>query len=119
MPGAPPVNATFLLSVVTGIAAGCVQGGQEKKIMKLHPEKYPPGVDQYVKDFYRHWRAGEVKLCSLASIRAFMQNKKQEKAQFVIQKEMSKMASMSSVRAAATPGSPSQAWGADSQPSAA
>jgi len=81
MPGLVPVNVTFVLSIVFAIAAGAIQGAQEKKLKKAHPERYPPGIDQHLKEFYQRWKRGEIrKLCSLHTLRELMRESKEAKA---------------------------------------
>jgi len=91
MPGTAPVNITFGLSIIFAIAAGITQGGQEKKLQAMDPERYPPGLGHHFKEFYKKWRNREIKLCSLKTIKAFLNHSKEEKAKWVIANELQRM----------------------------
>lgn len=89
--GMIPVNVTFVLSIVFAIAGGVVQGTQEKKLMALHPERYPPGLGKAAKDVYLAWRRGELKLCSLKAIREISRITKEEKAKHHLASQLQRM----------------------------
>ena len=57
--GAGPVNATFVLSIICGIAAGVIQGSVEKKIRLKHPGKFPPDPAEALAKAWKKWRAGD------------------------------------------------------------
>jgi hypothetical protein len=89
--GMIPVNVTFVLSIVFAICGGVVQGGQEKKLMALNPEKYPPGLGKAAKDVFDAWRRGEIKLCSLKALRELKRISKEDKAKFAVAAQLQKM----------------------------
>jgi len=106
MPGVVPVNVTFGFSIVFGVAAGIMQGAQEKKLQKANPERYPPGLDSHLTDFIKRWRNGEIRLCSLRTFRELLRQSREEKAKWVIANELQRMktvqrlnGSMSNVKA--------------------
>ncbi len=67
--GTIPTNTTFVGSIVLAIVAGCIQGAQEKKLRAADLEasadnpaarRYPPTVEDALKDLFQRWRAGEL-----------------------------------------------------------
>ena len=116
MPGLVPINVTAVGSIVFAIAGAIVQGTQESKLKKLHPERYPPGVDQHLKDFYRRWKRKEIRLCSLATLKAFLQTTKEEKAKWVLTKELKRVSDLAAA-AAPNPGARPAAKPPSPQPS--
>ena len=96
MPGTLPINVTFFLSIIFGVAAGIVQGSSEGKLKKKHPDKWPPGASALVKEFYQKWRSGEIRLCSLKTLKEFMAKSKEEKAKWTIANELKRMKTASS-----------------------
>lgn len=57
--GGAPVNITFVLSILCGIAAGVIQGGLEKRIRKAEPGRFPPDPAEALSLAYSKWRAGD------------------------------------------------------------
>ena len=89
--GLVPVNVTFVLSIVFAICGGISQARQEKKLMALNPERYPPGIDKIVKDVLGKVRRGELRLCSLKTVRELMRMTKEEKQKFHIASQVKRM----------------------------
>jgi len=89
--GMLPVNITFILSILFAICAGVAQGKQEKRLMALHPERYPPGLGKAAKDLLGAWRRGEVKLCSWKAIREFRRISKEDRAKFHVASQLERM----------------------------
>ena len=62
--GTIPTNTTFAGSIILAIVAGCIQGAQEKKLKAADEangtRRYPPTVEDAVKDAVKRWRAGEL-----------------------------------------------------------
>jgi hypothetical protein len=91
MPGIIPVNATFLLSIIFAVAAGVLQGHQEKKLMKANPERFPPGISKDIKEFLRKARRGEVRLCSLSAFRDVLRSAREEASMQHVKREATRM----------------------------
>ena len=68
--GGAPVNATFVLSILCGIAAGVVQGNVEGKIRKALPGRFPPDPAEALKAVYAKWKAGDSITHSVGGTRA-------------------------------------------------
>ena len=54
-----PTTATFVGSIICGIAAGVVQGKAEEAVKKKDPQRFPPGLGEYVGRMWKKWRSGE------------------------------------------------------------
>ena len=55
------VQVTFIGSIIFAIAAGVTQGRAEKKLQKKDPDRFPPGLDVQLKEFYQKWKNKEVR----------------------------------------------------------
>lgn len=54
-------NLPFAASIGFQMAAGIGQGKAESKLIKEHPEKFPPRPGKYLYAAYQKWRSGEEK----------------------------------------------------------
>ena len=55
------VQVTFIGSIIFAIAGGVTQGRAEKKLQKKDPDRFPPGLDVQLKEFYQKWKNKEVR----------------------------------------------------------
>lgn len=58
LPGVVPINATFALSIVCGVAAGALQGHEEGQLRKRTDLRFPPSPLQYLQAAIKAWRSG-------------------------------------------------------------
>jgi len=58
-PGAFLINIWALLSIVSVVSAGVIQGAEEAKLIAAQPEKFPPPMAQFVKEAFQKWKSGE------------------------------------------------------------
>ena len=91
LPGVVPVNVTFVLSIVFAICAAIVQGRAEKRLQTLHPDRFPPGISRQLKEVWRRYRKGEVRLCSRQTLRDLFRAQKEQERRSHIAKEMRRL----------------------------
>lgn len=88
-------NIPFVTSIVSGVAAGVIQGSAEKKVMAEHPGRFPPKYDVWVKaalkdavgryrdeTAHQGGRLGCCFCCSRAFLRLLHAEAREEKAKF-------------------------------------
>lgn len=88
MPGATVCNVTFGCAVLFGIFAGVVQGLEEKKLRRQHPERYPPTLADHIqvlrkKGDFSWW---QLMCCRFSKLR---KSHKEDQGRWLIEKEVS------------------------------
>jgi len=90
--GTIPTNLTFFGSIVLAIAAGCIQDAQEKKLRAADKEagtqRYPPTVEEALKEAIKRWRAGEVRASRpMEALKAAKASYQKETSRWFVSKE--------------------------------
>ena len=96
MPGTLPVNATFVLSILCGIAAGVLQGKEEKKLRAADTRGiYPPTLGDFGKAMWKRWREGKVKVTSIRALQEAQQDFNTQTEEWYEKKESARLKELS------------------------
>ena len=63
MPGTLPTNATFAFAIIWAVVGGNLQGCAEAELIKAHPDRYPPSIQDTAKEMFGKWKRGEISMC--------------------------------------------------------